>query len=127
MQAIPLGISLTQVNGGFILRHKSPKGRITAIKLSAEELFGLRANIALLTDRTILDAQVESGSVCPIVVHPVAQTQTQLDALEANLLLTVAAPSGERMTFAFPQRIAEHLAVEIPAFLARLRAATPRQ
>jgi hypothetical protein len=127
VQSTPLGISLIREANGFVLRRKDAKGRIIAIKLSAEELFGLKANIALLTDRMILDAQVASGSVSPIVVHPVAQTQTQLDALGANLLLTVAAPSGERMTLAFPEHVAEHLAAELPPLLARLRTKTRRQ
>jgi uncharacterized protein YqfB (UPF0267 family) len=124
---LPFGITLTPEGNGYTFRQKISGKKTITIRLSAEELYGLRATIALLTDRLRSNAQVESGTVSPIVVHPVAQVHPQLDALEANLLLTVAAPSGEQMTLELPQDVAEHLVDQLPALLSQMRSATPRQ
>src|SRR5262249_1098192 len=127
MAEIPVGLSFDQDEEGFILRNKSADGSVTAIKVSAQELFGLKAQISLWIDRRMSGFRVESGSVQPIVVYPVAQVRLLPDAVQENVLLTVAAPSGEQMTLSFPLPVADRIAVELPDVLARMRVAKPKK
>ncbi len=125
MPDIPLGLTFEEDSDGFILRRKTPDGAVATIKMSSEELHGLRAQISLWSDRTISRSQVESGSVQAIVAHPIAQVRLLPDALQQNVLLTVAAASGEQMTLSFPLPVADCIAAELSPLLATMRTAQP--
>jgi hypothetical protein len=83
-------------------------------------LFGLKETIALWTDRILARRQASPG-LQTIVVHPIAQVRVVADAMRQNVLLTVAAPSAEQMTFEMSPQIAQHLASEIPAVLSEMQ------
>jgi hypothetical protein len=73
MPEIPLGFSFDEDDGGFILRRKDNDGTVTTIKLSAEDLFGLKASIDLWSDRPAIAALVrrdELRSAGPTQVLP---------------------------------------------------------
>ncbi len=126
MPEIPLGFSLDEDEDGLIFRRKDNDGMVTAIKLSAQDIFGLKASIDLWSDRKMSEYQGGSGlGVKPIVVYPVAQVRLLPDALQANVLLSVAAPSGQQMTLSFPLPVADHIAAELPGLLAKMRSANP--
>jgi hypothetical protein len=128
MPEIPPGFSLDAADGCYILRHKTAEGVISEIKMLAADLHGLKASIDLRSDRKISEYQVEPGSgFQPIVVYPIALLRLLPDAPQTNVLLTVAAPSGEQMTLSFPLPVADRIAVELPELLARMRAANPRK
>jgi hypothetical protein len=123
MTETPLGLSLDMDDTGFVLRRKESNGDTITVNFSEQEFWGLKATIELWTDRLMSARQVESGSVQPIVAHPVAQVRLHLDAVQANILLTVAAPSGEQMTLELPPHVAQHLVDEVPPLLAQMSAA----
>jgi hypothetical protein len=126
MPEIPSGFSLDAADGCFILRHKTAEGVTSEIKMPAADLHGLKASIDLWSDRKISEYQVKpSSGFPPIVVYPIAQVRLLPDVLHANVLLTVAAPSGEQITLSFPLPVADRIAVELPELLARMRAANP--
>ena len=128
MPEIPLGFSLDKDDDCFTLRHKTAEGVISEIKMPAADLHGLKASIDLWSDRKISEYQVKPGSgLQPIVVYPIAQVRLLPDAPQTNVLLTVAAPSGEQMTLSFPLPVADRIAVELPELLARMRAPNPRR
>jgi len=125
MPEIPFGLSFDQNDDGFVLRRKEADGSVVAITMAPEELVGFRTTVALWLDRRMSQARVESGSVQPIVVHPIAQVRLVSDALEENALMTVAAPSGEQMTLSFPPGVADYIVAELPNLLATIRRARP--
>jgi hypothetical protein len=118
---IPVGLSLDRDDESFVLRRKEANGDTTAINMSEEEFWGLKETIDLWTDRLMSARQVESGSAQ--VTHPVAQARLSPDAMQENVLLTVAAPTGEQMTLQFPQHVARYIAGEIPDLLRMMAAA----
>jgi hypothetical protein len=123
MADYPLGLSLTEIDDGFLLRRTSTEVPALEFILSVDELFTLRETIALWTDRILSQRQGVTG-LRAVVTHPVAQVRLDADALQQNVLLTVAAPSGEQMTFQMPRQVAHHLVTEIPAVLALMDRAT---
>lgn len=125
MPEIPLGISLVQDDNGFILRRKQANGDIAAINLTEEDFWGLKGTIGLWSDRILSQRQAGSAGVVVIVTHPVAQVRVLPDAMRANILLTVAAPSGEQMTLEFPPHVAKYIADEIPSVLREMDAGNP--
>lgn len=63
----------------------------------------------------------------PIVTHPVAQVRLLTDAVQENVILTLAAPSGEQMTFELPPHVAKYIADEIPGLLREMGARNPQR
>ena len=61
MREIPLGISLTEQDNGFILRRKLANGEITAINLTEEEFLGLREAIVFWARRILSQRQAPSS------------------------------------------------------------------
>lgn len=116
---IPPGFSFAETDDGFILYRKELDGTCVSIPLSSGDLWGLKANIDLWADRILSHAQPISGSARAIVSHPVGGVEIAMDALAENLLLTLFAPTGERMTFSLPVSVADYLAAEIPSTLRR--------
>ncbi len=127
MPDIPLGLSLSETDDGFILHRKDANNVVTSIAISKEELFGLQETIASWTDRTTSEAQAKSGQVQAIVFQPVAEFGLSREALGEHLLLTLVAPSGGRRTFGLPPQIAADLSEHIPEYLDEMRAAKPTQ
>lgn len=125
MPEIPLGLSLDRDDSGFVLRRKEVDGDIAAFNFSEEEFWALKDTIALWSDRILSQRQVGSGGVQPIIAHPVAQVRLLPDAVQANILLTVAAPSGEQMTLELPPHVATYIAEEIPGVLREMGAGNP--
>jgi hypothetical protein len=120
MTDFPLGISLTETDDGFLLRRSMTDAAPVEFKLSQGELFALKETTALWTDRILSRRQVSTG-LQAIVAHPIAQVRVVADAMRQNVLLTVAAPSAEQMTFEMSPYIAQHLASEIPVVLAEMQ------
>ena len=127
MPEVPFGLSFDENDDGYVLRRKEPDGRIVAITMSPEELAGLRTTVALWMDRRIANAQVAPGTVRAIVSHLIARIRLLPDAIQANVLMTVEAPSGEAMTLSVPLDMADHLATEIPEILAEMRKQGPSE
>ena len=96
---IPLGLSLDETEGGFVLRRKNATGTVISIPISREELFGLQETVTSWTDRMVSGAKAQSGSLEAIVFQPVAQFELTHEAIGEHLLLTLVAPSGNRRTF----------------------------
>ena len=125
MAIIPLGISLATESGGFVLRRKTDDRRTITIRLSAEELLGLKGTIDLWSSRILSQRQAGSEQVQPIVAHAVSRVRVQPEALNERVLLMVGVAAGEQMTFALPPAAVEHLAVQIPLVLSEMRATYP--
>lgn len=121
MAEIPLGFSLEETDDGFTLRNKSADGAVSEIRMTPEELHGLKATIDLWTDRNMSSFQTASGSVRPIVVYPVARAGLWPDAVQENVLLTVEGPSSGQMTLSVPLSVAANIALELPGLLAQMR------
>jgi hypothetical protein len=125
MTEIPLGLSFVEDDEGFTLQQKRADGAVAAIRMSLGEVTSLKATISLWIDRMMSRYQVGSGEVQPIVAHPIAQVRLLPDAVQENVLLTVAAPSGEQVTFSFPLTVADCIVAELPNLVAAMRAAKP--
>jgi len=125
MPEIPLGFSLDEDDDGFILHYKNADGSVTTIKMSPADLHALKAAIDLWSDRRMSQYRVENGSVQPIVVYPVSQARVLPDLLKANVLLTVAAPSGQQMTLSFPLGLADALVVPLSDLVAEIQMENP--
>ena len=127
MSEIPLGLSLDETEGGFVLRRKNATGTVISIPISREELFGLQETITSWRDRMVSGAKTQSGSVEAIVFQPVAQFELTHEAIGEHLLLTLVAPSGNRRTFGLVPPMAADLAEHIPAYLDQMSADEPRR
>ena len=125
MPEIPMGLSLDQDDDGFVLRRREAADAVTAIHFSEAEFWGLKDIISLWTDRILARRQTGSGAVQPVVAHPVAQVRMLPDAVQENILLTVAAPSGEQMTLELPFHVAKYIADEIPNVLRDMGTGNP--
>jgi hypothetical protein len=120
MADIPIGFSLAEIDDGFILYEKKPDGTVTEIRMTAADLQGLKATIDLWQDRKISEARVGAGSVQPLVAYQIARIALNTDALEANVVMTVEAPTGRQMHLLLPFPLADWLAAELARFLAGL-------
>ena len=127
MAKIPLGISLTETDEGFVIRRKDANRRVIVLRLSEEELAGLKETIDRWRDRQLSSARVGSGQVEPIVAHAVSQARVLLDALQQNILLSIRGPSGGESTLSIPRDVAEYIASEIPAVLLQAQPPSRRQ
>jgi hypothetical protein len=124
MREIPLGISLTEQDNGFILRRKLANGEITAINLTEEEFLGLREAIVFWTRSMLSQRQAPSSEFETIIVQPVARARVLPDAMRETVLLTIAAPTGEQMTLEFPPHVAKFIADQVPSVLSEMSAGT---
>ncbi len=65
-------------------------------------------------------AQAKSGSLQAVVSHQVADADIAMDALQADILLSLKTPTGEVMSFRLPkdasQYIAERIVEMLPTF-----------
>ena len=126
MPEIPLGISFDQDDDGYVIRRKTSDGAVVEIKMSEEELYGLKGTIDLWSDRKMTERQVTSGSVQPIVVLRFAKVGLWPDAVQANVLLVFeGAMSGQQMTLEVPLDAADYIAFELPRLLATMREEKP--
>lgn len=123
MVKIPLGISFGAEGDGFVLRRKTADRKTIAIRLSAQEMLGLKGTIDLWSGRMLSQSQAESGQVEPVVAHPVERVQVQPDALNERVLLMLGVAPDAEMTFAVPAAAAEHIAAQIPLVLSHIRTA----
>ena len=125
MPKIPLGLSFDEDDDGYIIRQKAADGAVTEIRFKRNDLHVLKVTIGLWSDRILSQHKVDNAQAQPIVVHPVAQTRVLPDVLQANALLTVWAPSGAEITFAFSPLTAQALATDLLVALAQMQAANP--
>jgi hypothetical protein len=123
MPDIPFGFSFDQTDDGFVLRNKTDD-RTTEIKMSAEQLQGLKAQIDLWLDRRLLSLQVEGRMAQAIAVHWVAKVDVLSDELR-NVVLAVQGSSGGEMNLALPLHVAIPLAVTLAGLVQRLTAESP--
>ena len=126
MSEIPLGVSLEQRDNDFALRRKEADGTVTEIRLSTSELIGLKSQLEHWTSQLLQSLQDKSGQVRPLLVHPVAVAAVVPDALREKVLLTVQAPTGERMVLELSRPLAKKVAEDIPALLAEMGPALGR-
>jgi len=125
MTDVPLGFSFEESDAGYILRHNAA-GKVIEIRITPEELDGLKATIDLWSDRRLSGYRVAGGGeVRPIVVHPVATAGLWPDAIGANILLNFEGPSGSHMTLSLPPSVAANIARAMPDVLAMI--ANPRK
>ena len=124
MREIPLGISLTEQDNGFILRRKLANGEVTAINLTEEEFLGLREAIVFWARRMLSQRLAPSSDFETIIVQPVARARVLPDAMRETVLLTIAAPTGEQMTLEFPPHVAKFIADQVPGVLSEMSAGT---
>jgi hypothetical protein len=117
MPEIPLGFSFDPTDDGFVLRNKTDDGIVTEIKVPAEQVQGLKAEIDLWSDRRLSALQVASGAVQPIIVHWVGR----VDAVGENVLLMIQGLSGGNVNLSIPLNLADQLAVELAVLLAKMR------
>jgi hypothetical protein len=120
MTDVPLGFSFDRTDDGFVLRNKTDDGIVTEIKMPAEQVHALKAEIDLWMMSTL---QVASGEVQPIVAHCVARVGVWPDALEENVVLIAQGPSGGQMNLSIPLPLADRLVVELSDLLAKMRTA----
>jgi len=125
MADIPLGISFEEDNNGFVLRRKEANGDVTAIHMAEDELFGLKATIELWSDRILQASQARSGSVHTVVAHPIGRVGLMTDALKANVIAAMEAPSGQRMYLSFPPAVADYILETLPNVLRELETGDP--
>ena len=122
MTDVPSGFSFEPTDDGFVLRNKTADG-VTEIKVPAEQVLGLKAEIDLWSDRRMSTLQVASGAVQPILVHWVGRVGVWPDAVGENVLLIVEGLSGGQVNLSIPLYVADRLAVELPDLLAKMRTA----
>ncbi len=123
MTEIPLGFSFDPTDDGFVLRNKTDDGIVTEIKVPAEQVQGLKAEIDLWSDRRLSALRVAFGAVQPIVVHWVGRAGVWPDAVGENVLLMVQGVSGGNVNLSIPLNVADQLAVELAVLLAKMRKA----
>jgi hypothetical protein len=123
MTEIPLGFSFDPTDDGFVLRNKTDDGIVTEIKVPAEQVQGLKAEIDLWSDRRLSALRAASGAVQPIVVHWVGRAAVWPDAVGENVLLMVQGVSGGNVNLSIPLNVADQLAVELAVLLAKMRKA----
>ena len=127
MPEIPLGFSFDPTDDGFVLRNKTDDGIVTEIKVPAEQVQGLKAEIDLWSDRRLSALRVASGAVQPIVVHWVGRVGVWPDAVGENVLLMIQGLSGGNVNLSIPLNLADQLAVELAVLLRRCGKRTIRQ
>ncbi len=127
MTEIPRGISLTETDDGFTINRKDADGNVTFIPITHAEMFGLHKTISLWSDRMKQASQARSGELHPVIAHPVQQIGLITDALKANVLAIMEAPSGERMIFSLPLPVASYLLETLPAVIQELLVAASEQ
>jgi hypothetical protein len=122
---IPVGLSLSEVNGAFVLRRKDAGGSISSICLSGEEILSLQETLAFWKDRLTSSSLTKSGQVQEVRSRPVASVGLAHEMLGEHLLLTLVAPSGARNTYSLRAHSVETLVENLPNFLDDLR--SPRR
>jgi hypothetical protein len=124
VQDIPLGISLVEDGNGFTLHRRQANGEISAINLTEEEFWGLRAAIVFWARRILSQRQTPSTGCKTIIVQSVARARVLPDTMRQSVLLTVAAPTGEQMTLELPPDVAKFIADQVPNVLSEMTAGT---
>ncbi len=122
MIEFPPGLSLTETEDGFLLVRKAENGELTRLHLSESDMIGLKAKFDAWAAQLLLRAQAKSGSVQAIVAHPASKVSVGTDALAANVLLQLGAPTGEQMTISMSLEAAESLLAELPQLVTQLKA-----
>jgi hypothetical protein len=102
-------------NGLFILRHGEVEMRLTE-----QELLGLKAKVNLWASRILSQYQARSGQVMTIACLPIAEAAVWPDAVQENILLTLASPFRAQETFSLPIPVARDLSEVLPLVLARI-------
>jgi hypothetical protein len=120
MTSIPSGVSLTERDDDYVLRRKQPDGTLIELPLSQAELIGLHTQLQHWKTRLLQSLQDKSGTVRPIIAHPVAAMAVAPDAFREHVLLTTQAPTGEQMVLDLPRPVARKLAEDIPALLTEM-------
>lgn len=120
MTTVPEGLSIAEVDDGFILYRESSDS-VVSFALSQAEAFGLKAKLDLWQLQQISHAQAKSGSVRAVVSHEIAEADIAKDALQTEILLSLKAPTGEVMTFRLPKDASRFVAEEIMAILPTLQ------
>jgi len=118
---VPFGLSFSEEAGDFVLRNKSAAGKVTTIRFTPGDMFGLKETIDRWSDRMMTQSQTGSAAAQPIVVHGVAQVRILPDALQENVLLTARGPSGAEETLSLLPVIAEYIVAEMPTVLLQMR------
>ena|ERR1700722_5039589 len=123
MTDVPLGFSFEQTGDGFTLRN-NVDGEVTEIKVPADQVLGLKAEIDLWSSRRLLSLQVEGGAVQPIEVRWIAKVGVWPDQLR-NVVLFAQGSSGGETKLAFPLHVAIHLAAHLSGLVKELVAESP--
>ncbi len=118
----PLGISITDTEAGILLRRTSVDAPPVEFLLSEDELVGLKETVCTWSDRVLSQRQAATG-LHAVFSHSVEAARVSSDAMEAHVLITFRAPSGEQVTFQMVPAVAEHLVTEIPTVIAEMKAA----
>jgi hypothetical protein len=109
-----------ETDNGFLLREIREAQPPIDITMSEDDLLGFMATVSLWRDRILLRAQAKSGQVQAVIAHSVSHLRLNVDAMDANILLTFGSDSGAGMTFSVPPEVAALLAAEIPPLLDKI-------
>ena len=123
MAETPLGFSFDQTDDGFVLRNRTGEG-ITEIKMTADEVQGLKTAIDLWSSRRLLSLRTSTGVVQPIEVHWIANVGVWPDELR-NIVLGVEGSSGGEMKLGFSLHVAARLAVLLTEVLEKIVKESP--
>jgi hypothetical protein len=84
------------------------------------QLLGLKAKVNLWASRILSQYQARSGQVMTIACLPIAEAAVWPDAVQENILLTLASPFRAQETFSLPIPVARVLSEVLPLVLARV-------
>jgi hypothetical protein len=115
------GLDLTEDGDGFILTVVDATGAATKTKLTAEQLLILSQSAPAFRERILSKHKLSVPGMDVVLATPVVQIGLNEDSLGQDILLTLIAPTGGRLTYALPVHIAEHLAERLPVRVADLK------
>ncbi len=125
MTEIPKGISLNEVDGGYVLHRKDEDGVVVSMPISEKELLALKEAISSWNLRETLPAPPGAKSVQEIVCYPVERVGLAHEALGERLLLTLATSPEARRTYALAPHQVSALIENLPLYLAEMRGPRP--
>jgi hypothetical protein len=114
-------LDLVEDGDDFILSVVNAKGKKSKVRLTADQVLKLAQSSAALRGHILLRRNPATAGIDAVLVTPVARIGLSDDVIGENLLLTLAAPSGARLTYQLSVPIAELLMQTLQAELADLK------
>jgi hypothetical protein len=119
------GLDLVKDGDDFILSviviNAKGRRRKSKVRLTEDQVLTLAQSSSALRGDILLRRNPATAGIDAVLVTPVARIGLSEDAIGQNLLLTLAAPNGGRLTFQLSVPIAELLMLTLGAELADLK------